>query len=145
MTTRHLALALACAPFVACKPPAAPVNTADPPPAAAAATPEAEAAQIFAGRCSPCHGATGAGDGAASAALNPRPRNFREAAWQSGVTDAQIEQIIRQGGAAMGKSAADAAPSPAPVAPWHGEHRPAKICAASASGVAAAAARTGPR
>ncbi len=99
-------LALTCAPFVACKPPAAPVNTSDPPPAAAAATPEAEAAQIFAGRCSPCHGATGAGDGAASAALTPRPRNFREAAWQSGVTDAQIEQIIRQGGAAMGKSAA---------------------------------------
>lgn len=100
-TTALLALTL-----VACKPPAAPVNTADPPPAAAAATPEAEAAQIFAGRCSPCHGATGAGDGAASAALNPRPRNFREAAWQSGVTDAQIEQVIRQGGAAMGKSAA---------------------------------------
>ena len=63
-TTALLALTL-----VACKPPAAPVNTADPPPAAAAATPEAEAAQIFAGRCSPCHGATGAGDGAASAAL----------------------------------------------------------------------------
>ena len=100
-TTALLALTL-----VACKPPAAPVNTADPPPAAAPATPEAEAAQIFAGRCSPCHGATGAGDGAASAALNPRPRNFREAAWQSGVTDAQIEQVIRQGGAAMGKSAA---------------------------------------
>jgi mono/diheme cytochrome c family protein len=100
-------LALACAPFVACKPPAAPANTADDPPRApAAATPEAEAAQVFAGRCSPCHGATGAGDGAAAAALNPRPRNFREAAWQSGVTDAQIEQVIRQGGAAMGKSAA---------------------------------------
>jgi len=99
-------LALACAPLTACKPPAAPVNTTDPPPAAAAATPEAEAAQIFAGRCSPCHGAAGAGDGAAAAALNPRPRNFREAAWQSGVTDAQIEQIIRQGGAAVGKSAA---------------------------------------
>ncbi len=101
-TTALLALTLA-----ACKPPAAPVTTTDEPPRAqAVTTPEAEAAQIFSGRCSPCHGATGAGDGAASAALTPRPRNFREAAWQSAVTDAQIEQIIRQGGAAVGKSAA---------------------------------------
>jgi mono/diheme cytochrome c family protein len=100
-TTVLLTLTLA-----ACRPPPAPVNNTDPPPAPVAATPEAEATQIFSGRCSPCHGATGAGDGAASAALNPRPRNFHEAAWQSAVTDAQIEQIIRQGGVAMGKSAA---------------------------------------
>jgi mono/diheme cytochrome c family protein len=31
---------------------------------------------IFDARCSPCHGISGKGDGAASALLNPRPRNF---------------------------------------------------------------------
>lgn len=75
------------------------------PSAAAPATPEAEASQIFAGRCSPCHGANGAGDGVAAAALTPRPRNFHDATWQTSVTDAHIEAIIRGGGAAVGKSA----------------------------------------
>ena len=75
-----------------------------PPPAPAALTPAAEAQQIFAGRCSVCHGASGAGDGAGAAALNPRPRNFHDPAWQSAVTDAQIENIIRVGGAGVGKS-----------------------------------------
>jgi cytochrome c553 len=79
----------------------APAATA---PAATAATPEAEASQIFAGRCTPCHGAAGAGDGVAAAALTPRPRNFHDATWQASVTDVHIETIIRQGGAAVGKS-----------------------------------------
>lgn len=30
------------------------------------------------GACASCHGATGAGDGAAAAALNPKPRSFVE-------------------------------------------------------------------
>ncbi len=44
--------------------------------------------------------------GAAAAALNPRPANFRLATWQDGITDAQIDAVILQGGAAVGKSAA---------------------------------------
>ena len=93
---------------VGCKPPAQPTPPAEEPAAQAATaqTPEAEARQIFSGRCAPCHGAAGAGDGAAAAALNPRPANFHLAAWQSGVTDAQIDAVILQGGAAVGKSAA---------------------------------------
>lgn len=90
-----------------CKPPPSSTTSNDnPPQAATSGSPEEEARQIFAGRCTPCHGATGAGDGAAAAALTPRPRNFHDPAWQTGVTDAQIETIIRQGGAAVGKSAA---------------------------------------
>lgn len=96
-----LTLALA----VGCKPPPPPAPAAEPEPVVAA-TPEAEARQLFEGRCSPCHGASGAGDGVAAAALNPRPRNFHDATWQSSVTDAQIENIIRVGGAAVGKSVA---------------------------------------
>lgn len=66
----------------------------------------AKAKEIYAQRCVPCHGATGAGDGAASASLDPRPRNFGDPAWQASVTDEHIEKIIKFGGAAVGKSAA---------------------------------------
>lgn len=65
----------------------------------------AEAKQLFDGRCTPCHGATGMGDGPASGTLSPKPRNFHEAEWQKGVTDEHIEKIISYGGAAVGKSA----------------------------------------
>lgn len=65
-----------------------------------------EARTIFAQRCTVCHGQTGAGDGAAAAALNPKPRAFSDAAWQAGVSDEHLEKVIREGGAAVGKSAA---------------------------------------
>ena len=65
-----------------------------------------EATNIFKSRCASCHGATGKGDGAASAGLNPKPRNFSDAAWQKGATDEHLENIIVKGGAAVGKSAA---------------------------------------
>jgi mono/diheme cytochrome c family protein len=83
------------------------------PTAASAAAPvqsseasRAEAQEIFATRCTPCHGSTGGGDGPASAGLTPPPRNFHDRAWQSAVTDEHIEQIIQYGGAAVGKSPA---------------------------------------
>lgn len=66
----------------------------------------AKGKEIFAQRCVPCHGASGAGDGPASASLTPRPRNFSDADWQQQVTDEHIEKIIKLGGAAVGKSAA---------------------------------------
>lgn len=66
----------------------------------------AEATQIFAGRCTTCHGATGRGDGPASAGLTPRPRDFSDKSWQQSVTDEHIEKIIQLGGAAVGKNAA---------------------------------------
>ena len=75
-------------------------------PAVTAVSPAAaaEAATLFATRCSPCHGTSGAGDGAAAAALNPRPRNFHDQTWQSTVTDQQIEKVIVQGGPSIGRS-----------------------------------------
>lgn len=91
----------------------APAPTAAPPPAAASAAPEAaaagpaaiaEAQQIFATRCTPCHGAQGKGDGAASAGLVPPPRDFSSAEWQASVTDEHIETIVKYGGAAVGKA-----------------------------------------
>lgn len=76
------------------------------PPAGPAIAPAAaaEAAQIFAQRCSPCHGPEGRGDGAASASLTPKPRNLSLSGWQSSVDDAHISRVIREGGAAVGKS-----------------------------------------
>ena len=78
------------------------------PPAAAPAAPSAaqQAKEIFASRCATCHGVSGAGNGTASASLDPKPRNFHDPQWQQSVTDEHIEQIIQYGGAAVGKSPA---------------------------------------
>jgi mono/diheme cytochrome c family protein len=62
------------------------------------------AEQIFATRCATCHGQDGKGDGPASAALNPKPRNYTDPVWQKSVTDEHIRKTIVEGGAAVGKS-----------------------------------------
>lgn len=66
----------------------------------------AEAEQIFATRCTVCHGPLGKGDGPGSAGLDPKPRNFTDPSWQTSVTDEYLEKIILYGGLAVGKSAA---------------------------------------
>lgn len=45
--------------------------------------------KVFMTNCSMCHGNEGKGDGAAGAALNPKPRNFVEGKWTKGpgITD----------------------------------------------------------
>jgi mono/diheme cytochrome c family protein len=63
-----------------------------------------EAQDIFKARCVMCHGESGKGDGPAGAALNPKPRNWTDAAWQKGVTNEEIEKAILGGGQAVGKS-----------------------------------------
>lgn len=97
------------------KPQAEPEPASDESAAAGKATDQAHAGvtpdvakgkEIFAQRCVPCHGESGAGDGPASASLNPKPRKFSDADWQRQVTDEHIEKIIKLGGAAVGKSAA---------------------------------------
>jgi mono/diheme cytochrome c family protein len=85
----------------------APEPAATPTPAAAAASPaEAEADKIFLTRCTVCHGATGTGDGPGAAALEVKPRNYTDAAWQKTVTDDDLKNIIVKGGAGVGKNAA---------------------------------------
>ena len=85
-------------------PPAVAPTTA--PPAAGGGDAAAEAKQVFSTRCVPCHGATGGGDGPASAGLTPKPASFSSAEWQAKVTDDHIEKVIAYGGMAVGKSAA---------------------------------------
>jgi mono/diheme cytochrome c family protein len=65
-----------------------------------------DAGEIFATRCATCHGPKGAGDGPAGVVLDPRPRDFRDPAWQASVSDEHIERIILHGGVAVGKSPA---------------------------------------
>lgn len=64
----------------------------------------AEADELFAKRCAACHGTTGMGDGPGAMALTPKPRNYRDRAWQKSVKDEEIEKAIVYGGAAVGKS-----------------------------------------
>ncbi len=58
----------------------------------------------YATLCSGCHGAQGMGDGPAGLALNPKPRNLADKAWQASVDDARISIVIKNGGPAIGLS-----------------------------------------
>ena len=73
---------------------------AQPSEAADASAGEAKFKQL----CATCHGPTGKGDGPASAALNPQPRDLSSAEWQNSVDDAHIRTVIKDGGAAVGLS-----------------------------------------
>lgn len=91
----------------AAAPKAAPAPApAEAPAAAVEVTPEAkaEADKMFASVCSTCHGATGAGDGPASAGFPVKPRAFQDEAWQKSVTDQHLRDVILKGGPAVGLS-----------------------------------------
>ena len=56
--------------------------------------------KLFIKNCTPCHGASGHGDGPASVALNPKPRNFTQPSQFKSKTDDEVFQVISKGGAA---------------------------------------------
>src|SRR5574341_1503350 len=60
----------------------------------------------FVQNCAPCHGQAGKGDGAAAAALNPKPRDLTDRAYMGGLKDEYLIDIVKKGGAGVGKSAA---------------------------------------
>ena len=66
----------------------------------------AKGKEIFAGKCAPCHGLTGHGDGPAAASLQPKPRNLSDAKYVSTLSDERMFKTISEGGAAVGKSPA---------------------------------------
>lgn len=70
------------------------------------------AAQKYKQFCAACHGETGAADGAAAAAMNPKPRNLTLASWQESVDNEHIYKVIKEGGTSVGLSAT--------MAPWGG-------------------------
>ena len=55
--------------------------------------------------CMGCHGATGKGDGAAAAALNPKPQDHTDGKAMNALTDKYLFDIIKDGGKAVKKAA----------------------------------------
>lgn len=61
--------------------------------------------KIFEANCASCHGATGKGDGAAAAALNPKPRDLSSAKYMNSRTWKELRDVVALGGANAGMSA----------------------------------------
>ncbi len=58
---------------------------------------------LYKANCVPCHGETGKGDGPGAGVLKPPPRDHTDRAYMSTLTDQEIKDIIRMGGAIKGK------------------------------------------
>ncbi len=54
--------------------------------------------------CASCHGPSGKGDGAAAAALNPKPKDLSDKKYVSGLKDDYMKKLVKEGGPAVGKS-----------------------------------------
>jgi mono/diheme cytochrome c family protein len=64
----------------------------------------AEAQKVWKDKCVTCHGDRGMGDGTGAAALNPKPRTFKDPKWQMQTKDERIAQVIVEGGVSVGLS-----------------------------------------
>jgi len=134
-----LALGAACA-ALACSdssPPSAPAQPSAPAPApspapqapaaapsapaeTASATPDPARGKVqFENFCVSCHGPRGEGDGPVGISLNPRPARLGDRAYMSGKTDDYLFQVIKNGGASVGRSPL--------MAPWGGSLSDAQI------------------
>ena len=58
---------------------------------------DGEGKAVYEIRCAPCHGSAGTGDGPAAAALEPKPRNFRDPTFWRGRTQASLRLTVEQG------------------------------------------------
>jgi mono/diheme cytochrome c family protein len=56
--------------------------------------------------CWRCHGRLGKSDGPVSDAMNPRPRDLTDRTYMATVSDDDLLNVIKYGGAAVGKSPA---------------------------------------
>lgn len=63
-----------------------------------------DAKQIYEKSCRNCHGSSGKGDGPAGKILKPPPADLATAI--KGKSDADIAKVVKEGGKAVGKSAA---------------------------------------
>lgn len=59
--------------------------------------------EIYKANCVACHGDTGKGDGPGAGVLKPPPRDHTDRTYMSTLTDKEIGDIIRMGGAIKGK------------------------------------------
>ncbi len=114
----------AAPPAPAPAPEAAPPAQAAPapaPPAAAAPGPgdAAAGAALYASYCASCHGPRGDGDGPLAANLEPKPARHSDAAYMGQLSDEYLFRVVKEGGAAVGKSPL--------MAPWGGALSDAQI------------------
>jgi mono/diheme cytochrome c family protein len=70
-----------------------------------AATPEmiAKGRALYQANCTACHGETGKGDGPGAGVLKPPPRDHTDYAYMSALSDKDIADVIRMGGAIKGR------------------------------------------
>ncbi len=54
--------------------------------------------------CAGCHGAAGKGDGAMGAAMNPKPKDLSDKAYNGSLKEDYLVKLIKEGGQAVGKS-----------------------------------------
>lgn len=73
--------------------------------AAAAATPAmvARGAELYKANCTACHGEGGKGDGPGAGVLKPPPRDHTDHAYMTTLSDKEIADVIRMGGAIKGR------------------------------------------
>ncbi len=64
----------------------------------------AKGKELFTKHCGGCHGPGGKGDGPAAAAINPKPSDLTNKASMAGLKDQYLFDLIKKGGAAVGKS-----------------------------------------
>lgn len=63
-----------------------------------------EGRKVFETNCAACHGPEGKGDGAAAAALEPKPRNLTDAKYMKSRPVADLRKVITEGGQSAGLS-----------------------------------------
>ena len=109
------------APLPPDHPATSPPQPAPPPPepAAEAGDPVARGAEHYQLYCASCHGAEGGGDGPLAAALDPKPAAHNDGAYMNALTDEYLTRVIKEGGAAVGKSPL--------MAPWGGALNDAQL------------------
>ena len=74
---------------------------------------------LYKANCAACHGETGKGDGPGAGVLKPPPRDHTDRAYMRTLTDKQVADIIKMGGAIKGK----------PLMPSHPQFKEAELAA----------------
>ena len=59
--------------------------------------------EIYKANCGPCHGEGGKGDGPGAGVLKPPPRDHTDATYMSTLTDKEMADVIKMGGAIKGR------------------------------------------
>lgn len=89
------------------------------PAASAVASPAAveEGRALYKAHCAACHGESGKGDGPGAGVFKPPPRDHTDKAYMSTLTDKQMADVIKMGGAVRGK----------PLMPSHPQFKEAQL------------------